>query len=73
MDFQEVIDGNAPLTDYLGNHIADALAGAAANLSAESEVVRRTLARNAALAFCTAVRIAITEAEAIKIYHNKTV
>ena len=57
MDFQEVINGNAPKTDYLGNRIADALAGATAMLSAESE---------------TAIRIAITEAEAIKWYHDKT-
>ena len=73
MDIREVIEGRAEFTDYVGNHVADALAGAAASLAAEDEIVRRQLSGNSALGFCVAVRIAIAEAVANRCYHVKKV
>ena len=61
-----MVNGSLSLCDYLGNQIADAMAGAAAHLSADSSLVRSLLARNSALAFAAALRLACIEAEAIK-------
>ena len=71
MDVREVIEGRADSTDCVGNHVADALAGAAASMAAEDETTRRTAF--SALGFCVAVRVAIAGAEANRCYHDKKV
>ena len=67
-----VAAGDETLENYLGNQIADALAGIAAFLAKDSYPVRAFLSRNAAVAFCAAMRLAYIEADAIKARQNRS-
>ena len=58
---EQVAEGSVSVQDYIGNGMADALAGAAAFLAAEPSPVQTFARRNAALAFHICVRIAIVE------------
>ena len=66
MELSEVTSGAISWHDWLGNAIADALAGAAAWLAADDSVVRANLARNAAMVYSIAMRIAFIEMDAAK-------
>ena len=58
--------GEVPFEDFIGNQVADALAGAAAHLSSDPVPVRKYLSRNAAISFLMAIQIGFIEADALR-------
>ena len=63
LSLEDVLQGTISYHEWLGNAIADALAGAAAWQAADDDLTRATLSRNAALAYSVSMRIAFIEAD----------
>ena len=67
-----VASGDMTIQDFIGNHVADVIAKAAATTAACPRPVTLMLSRNAAISYCVAMRAAYIEADCWMARNNKT-
>ena len=67
-----VANGEMSIQDFIGNHVADVLAKAAATAAACPRPVTLMLSRNAAISYCVSMRAAYIEADCWVARNNKT-